>query len=547
MKKISSILLLVFMTVCLCTINSTTQAAAAKKTDKKSVKPVKASVSKKRLDAGKTLKIHAKTSRVKYSSSNSNIAYVNEEGVITGKRAGEVTITVKRAGYQSKKIPLTIRAVQGKPTLAVACDEVKLRSVKMKKIDGNRYQYSAIIHNTAKKGTIQRISYYYKIETQDSEAEDRKSSEKNDTGESSESNNAESSAVSSAEPSATSSAQPSTGNMDELSMKDYLSIVSEEENDGADTNSKGKIVVLTAKNIKAGKKSSRVSCEGDISGKISAMHLSKIVMYTEEARYVYDAKRGTGSAKWYGKDQTGPVITGWVRGKSVYQGEPLLVCYTDRKGSYNFKEHVQAVDARDGKVPVSVDTSHINWDKEGIYKVYYTAKDDSGNQSKTWAKVQVYKPGTAEQIADIILRTKIKSGSDVQKLRKIYQYVPTSCSYVGFGSHTNWRATAVRGIRSHKGDCFTYYSIAKLLIVRSGIPHIMMRRYPERPGNNHWWNLVYVKGGWYHLDTTPRLRKGYFCLQTDEQLWMYSTGSTFRFNKALYPARAKKRISRNPI
>jgi hypothetical protein len=74
----------------------------------------------------------------------------------------------------------------------------------------------------------------------------------------------------------------------------------------------------------------------------------------------------------------------------------------------------------------------------------------------------------------------------------------------------------------------------------------MINRYPDNIIGRHFWNLVYVRGGWYHFDTCPRSRDGYFCLQTDAQLRRYSTGYTFSFNKSLYPARATKVISRNP-
>lgn len=501
LKKVGRTLFVLLPMVLVFSIGSQSQIAGAK--------TVQASVSVKQLSVGKQLSIHSKTDRVSYQSSDSTIASVSGEGVVTGKSAGKVTITVRRSGYQSKKIALTVKQGKRTPSMEVAFDEIRLQSVRMKKTGDHQYQYSAVVCNNAKQGKVIRIEYYYQIQVQELVVE-------TSTGQAHTSTQAASNAI---------SASDKTTNWV----------------------SRNRTVVLTAKNLKAQQKSSRVYCQGDASGKVSAMHLSKVKLYTGEAVYTYYASQKKGKLSWSNVDLTGPVITGWVGKKSVYQGEPLWLCYADMKNKYHFQDHVKAIDARDGKVPISVDTSRINWDKEGIYKVYYTAKDKSGNQTKAWAKVQVCKPGAAEQIADIILKAKIKSGSDVEKLRRIYQYVQGNCSYTGSGSHTDWRATAAKGIRNHSGDCFTYYAVAKLLITRSGIPHIMVRRYPERPGHNHWWNLVYVQGGWYHFDTTPRSRKGYFCLQTDEQLHMYSTGSTFRFREELYPKRAKKKISRNPI
>lgn len=513
-------------------------------------KAVKASVSAKQISVGKQVSIRSATEQVHYQSSDSTVASVSEQGVVTGKQAGRVKITVKRQGYQPKEISLVVRAAKGKPSLEVALDEVRLQSVKMKKTGDHRYQYSAVVQNKAEKGKIAKIEYYYRIRVQEpvsvpvqgkaamksrSSLVVRKNGKKTNAGDTTEKPGSEVAA----------SALPMGTSVPTASPVPPVPTAKQEPQAVWET--KYKTVVLSAKNIRAQKKSARIRCEGDVSGKASAMQLTQIKLYTGEAVYTYEVSRNKKTLKWSDVDLTGPVISGWVGKKSCYQGEPVWLCYSDLKDTYHFKDHVKAVDARDGKVPVSVDASRIRWNKEGVYKVYYTAKDKAGNKTKAWAKVQVCKPGTAERFADIILKNKVGGGSDVQKLRKIYQYVQGNCSYTGTGGHKDWRATAANGIRNHGGDCFTYYSVAKLLITRAGIPHIMVRRYPERAGNNHWWNLVYVKGGWYHFDTTPRTRKGYFCLMTDEQLHMYSTGSTFRFQEGLYPKRAKKKISRNPV
>lgn len=542
MKKTGSVWLVLLAAVLFsCTGNHTRTAEA---------KTVKASIPVKQISVGKQISVRSGTEQVRYQSSDSTIASVSDQGVVTGKRAGRVKIIVKRRGYESRELSLKVRAAKGKPSLEVALDEVRLQAVKMKKMGNHRYQYSAVVHNTAKKGKIVKIEYYYRIRVQEPLSvtgqgkaainSSRTGSAINTESQANPGNTTEkptSGVTASSVPAATST-PPSSPVTPKPTVK---------QEPEAAWAIKYKTVVLSAKNIKAQKKSARICCEGDASGKVSAMQLTQIKLYTKEAVYDYRVSRKKGTLRWSDMDLTGPVISGWVGKKSCCQGEPIWLCYSDQKNTYHFKDHVKAVDARDGKVPVSVDTSRIRWNKEGIYKVYYTAKDKSGNKTKAWAKVQVLKPGTAEQIADIILENKIQSGSNEQKLRKIYQYVQGNCSYTGTGGHKDWRLEAANGIRNHSGDCFTYYSVAKLLITRAGIPHIMVRRYPERAGNNHWWNLVYVKGGWYHFDTTPRTRKGYFCLMTDEQLHMYSMGSTFRFREELYPKRAKKKISPDPV
>ena len=467
-----------------------------------------------------------------YSSSNSAIACVNSEGVVTGKRSGEVQIKVKYQGKQ-KKLDLTVKSAKGKPELPVALDEVALQGVRMKKNAKNGYTYSAVVRNRAKKGAIKKIVYYYRVTVLVPDASAQKPGTATDTekkpgtdatgtGSNGESSGGSRSAASSKQ-------SGSTAQHDILPMK-----------------KRTKTVTLKATSIKPGKKSKRISCQGDYTGKIQSMKLTKILLYAGDALYEYNGQKKSGTLKWGAKDSKAPVFSGWVGKASCYNKEPIRICYSDRKKTYDFKDHVFATDARDGRVSFKADTSKINWNKDGIYKVYYTAKDQAGNVGKAFAKVQVFVPDSPESVADEVLGSLIKKKwSDEKKLRAIYNYVRGHCAYVDTGAHKNWRKVGLNGIRYQSGDCFTYYAVAKLLISRAGLYNLTVTRYPVARAH-HWWNLVYVRGGWYHLDTTPRQRAGKFFLVTDAQLRGYSTGLTFSFNHKKYPKRAKKKISPNP-
>ncbi len=378
-----------------------------------------------------------------------------------------------------------------KPNLTVPLSKVSLEGAKLERDARGQMIYTASIRNRSKKGTIKKIEYIYSAMV----------------------------------------SQPSPA----------------VETGEATIGTKRTTVTLTAKQIRPGKTSKPVSCSGDESGQLSAMKLKKIRLYAGTALYTYNMNTKKGRIRWGTKDKKSPVIRGWA-GKNSFGGkEPFLTCYSDRKDTYDFTKYVSASDKRDGRVKIQADTSRINWEKDGIYKIRYTAVDKAGNQASAWAKIQVFVTGTAEQIADSALASITKKNwTDEKKCRAIYQYVQRRCSYVGTGSHSNWRAAAVKGLRYQSGDCFTYYSMAKLLLTRAGIPNITVTRYPSYSGYRHWWNLVWVKNGWYHLDTTPRPNRPDFCLMTDEQLQRYSSGSTFRFQTKMYPKRATKKISKNP-
>lgn len=447
---------------------------------------VSASISAQKVKVGKRIQVTAKTSRVTYASSNSAIASVDSQGAVTGKKVGNVRIYVKKKGYKTKTLSVcVVKNGRKPPVLPVTLDEVSIKESKG----------TVTVSNNAKKGTIKRILYYYSVQT---------------------------------EKEAPNAASGSAASIDHGNIQTVK-----------------KTLIVTAKSISAGKTVTAIR-QGDpevMHTSLSQAKLTKIELYTGSALYVYDALKKTYLLQWGTKDTAAPKLTGLLKKKSYTgNGDIYRVCYSDKKNSYNFKQFVSATDDRDGKVKVEVDTSKINWKKEGVYRIYYRAEDRAGNVATSWAKLQVLIPGSAESAADQVLRSITRTGwSDTKKARAIYHYVRRHCAYVHSSVHSQWRTAALRGLRYQSGDCYTYYAICRLLLTRAGLPNVMIKRYPTHIGR-HFWNLVYVQGGWYHFDTTPRSRGGTFCLRTDAQLWAYSSGYTFRFNQRLYPKRAVKKI-----
>ena len=86
-------------------ITQTVEAAAKKVTLK---------ASNKKVCAGKTVKINAKAmkgAKLSYKTSNKKIATVNSRGVVTGKKAGtvKITITAKKSKYKTVKKTITVK------------------------------------------------------------------------------------------------------------------------------------------------------------------------------------------------------------------------------------------------------------------------------------------------------------------------------------------------------------------------------------------------------------------------------------------------------
>lgn len=142
---------------------------------------------------------------------------------------------------------------------------------------------------------------------------------------------------------------------------------------------------------------------------------------------------------------------------------------------------------------------------------------------------------TVDMMCDDILSRIIYDGmNDYQKLSSIYSWIRGNFSYGGHSETRDWVYEAFQGLRRHRGDCYTYFSVAQALLTRAGYPSIEVIRYTD---NDHYWNLTQCDGQWYHFDTTPRAAGGTFCLLTDAQMLAYSVShrGCFAFDQSLYP------------
>ncbi len=90
------------------------------------------------------------------------------------------------------------------------------------------------------------------------------------------------------------------------------------------------------------------------------------------------------------------------------------------------------------------------------------------------------------------------------------------------------------------GDCYVYFCYAKVLLDRAGFENLQVTKTKTEGHSAHYWNLVYVKDGWYHFDTTPRKDNFECCLLTDAELKAYSDthDGTHVFDSSAYPERA---------
>lgn len=199
---------------------------------------------------------------------------------------------------------------------------------------------------------------------------------------------------------------------------------------------------------------------------------------------------------------------------------------------------ISAEDECDGEVEVKVDTSKVDPTKTGTYPVTYTATDRAGNVAKKTVKFTFVDASVseeeAERVAQEIIAKVLKPGMTLdEQVEALYNYVFKNVHYVGSSNKKDWRSEAVRGLTTGKGDCFTSYACLRLLLEHTGAELMSVERSGGR--THHYWMLVNLGSGWYHVDAcnTGKAKKRCF-MWTNAQKNKVSK-SFWRFDESLYP------------
>jgi len=267
-------------------------------------------------------------------------------------------------------------------------------------------------------------------------------------------------------------------------------------------------------------------------------------------------KEGTYELTYVGRDKTGneasvtvvmtviedneaPTIMG-VNPISLYEGSTVA-----------YRSGVLVTDDKDEKPVLTVDSTGVDLSKPGTYEVIYKATDAAGNESTFTTTVTVKEKSgnyVEEQVildaVDDILDDIITEDMTVkEKVQKIYKWVKGNCSYINHSDKTDSLQAAYKMLKTRQGDCFSYYSLSKVMFDRLGIPNITVIRSKDSPRRTtHFWSMVSVDGGetWYHYDATPSgkvYRNNYFCLVTDEFIDGYNALAPgyYMRDQELYP------------
>lgn len=233
-------------------------------------------------------------------------------------------------------------------------------------------------------------------------------------------------------------------------------------------------------------------------------------------------------------DHEPPIIEG-IKDKTVYVG-----------GSVSYKENITVKDNKDENPTLEIDNSKVDLTKPGDYEVTYSAKDKSGNVSESKMTVHVIKKSetiysveaSQAKAKEIVAKILNDNMTEMQKAFTIYRYVRTHIGYTGTSDKTNEAKEAYIGLSNGSGDCFTNYATAKYLFDAAGIQNMEVIK-SDTSHSQHFWNLINLGDGWYHVDCTPRATKDDFLFMvTDAELEAYSVthNNCHVFNHDLYPA-----------
>ncbi len=171
----------------------------------------------------------------------------------------------------------------------------------------------------------------------------------------------------------------------------------------------------------------------------------------------------------------------------------------------SYKTGVSFTDKQDGELKFTVDTAQVDIQTAGTYTVYYSAVDADGNELVVPREIIVYPPSNTglEGIIQEVLAEIIKPGMTIsEQVAAMYRQVRFSTFYSGNSDKSSIELAAYEGFTKHTGDCYTYYSMMKVLLDAMGIENLEVTRVG---GNSrHWWNLVKMEDGkYYFVDASP--------------------------------------------
>ena len=220
--------------------------------------------------------------------------------------------------------------------------------------------------------------------------------------------------------------------------------------------------------------------------------------------------------------------------------EPLTVAQGD---AIAYKKNIEVTDNYDENPTLEVDTSEVNSDKRGTYKIKYIATDAAGNVSEqsttikiVSAKISAATEETVYAMADNILAEIITDDmTQLQQARAVFDWVVNNITYSETAGIDDVLSAAYKGMYNRIGDCTVKQKTAEVMLNRLGIKNMEIEKIRDTRG--HYWLLIDVGEGWYHYDPNLQLDGTLIFYWHDKDLWEYSNAhkNTHNYDPSKYP------------
>ena len=255
----------------------------------------------------------------------------------------------------------------------------------------------------------------------------------------------------------------------------------------------------------------------DISGDVT-------VRLTEELPL---EERGVYTVTVEAEDVYGNITSQEVEFRVVGDEDPpeFIGMYTltvEKHGTPAYYYGISAVDARDGQVDFSVDTSRVDTSRAGTYYAVYTASDKEGNVVTYRREVVVLHD--AADTAALAASIAAELSSDPELIRN---YVRDSIWYSSEwgGDDPIWY-----GFNQNNGNCYVHALCFQALLQEKGYETQLIWVTDK----THYWNLVKINGEWKHMDSTPGRYHERYSIMNDAT--RYETLSGRDWDRTAWPA-----------
>lgn len=193
----------------------------------------------------------------------------------------------------------------------------------------------------------------------------------------------------------------------------------------------------------------------------------------------------------------------------------LSTLYPEKYTTPDYNYGVTAYDDNDGEIEFTYDASNVNTSVAGTYYVTYTAKDTSGNVYSEKRRVEV--PHDQADTDAMVKEIAATLSSDVTE---IVEYIRNSIyySYSWGGDDPVWY-----GFTNRSGNCYVHALCLQEILEEKGYTTQLIWAVDQ----SHYWNIIYLDGKWWHIDSTPGTLHSMYSFMTDQMRLDTLSGRTW--------------------